>query len=92
MDVFLWILVGAVAGLATSALLPGRPAEGGAMMDLIVGVVGTVFVGWMAQTYAIGHTVTGYLLVSSAVALAGAALFLLVFRGMASRSGPHSYD
>ena len=67
LEAILWVIVGVITGLVMKALLPNS-GVGGWSGDAIVGVIGAVFGGWLAESYAIGHVTPNFWLVSSVVA------------------------
>ena len=48
MSIIAWILIGLIMGAIARAVLPGR-TEGGWVTSLIVGVVGALVGGWIAD-------------------------------------------
>jgi uncharacterized membrane protein YeaQ/YmgE (transglycosylase-associated protein family) len=79
MTLFLWILLGLVAGFFASHLVNHRGE--GVVLDVLLGVVGAMIGGWLFQRF--GHAgVTGMNLHSILVATAGAVVFLIVYHAI----------
>jgi uncharacterized membrane protein YeaQ/YmgE (transglycosylase-associated protein family) len=77
MHLIFWIIVGIVAGALAKRVVPGE-GPGGAVGDLITGVIGALAGGWLFQTF-LGHSYNGWI-GSTLVAFIGAVVVLLVFR------------
>ncbi len=76
MSLFVWILLGLVAGLLASHIVNHRGE--GIVLDVLLGVVGAIVGGWVFHVF--GHIgVTGLNLHSILVATVGAILFLIVY-------------
>lgn len=75
-DLFAWILVGLLAGVAGKLLLPGRD-PGGFIVTLLLGIAGALAAGSLARALR-GSLIT--VPESIAWAAAGAVLLLLVYR------------
>lgn len=85
MGVLLWIIFGAFVGWVAS-LIMRTDAEQGAMMNIIVGIVGA-FIGGGLSSMLGGPEVTGFNLTSILVATLGAIVlifFVQLFRGRSS--------
>jgi uncharacterized membrane protein YeaQ/YmgE (transglycosylase-associated protein family) len=79
MSLFIWILLGLVAGFLASHLV-NRRGEG-VVLDVLLGVVGAMIGGWLFQRF--GHAgVTGMNLHSILVATAGAIVFLIAYHAI----------
>ena len=79
MSLFIWILLGLVAGFLASHLVNHRGE--GVVLDVLLGVVGAMIGGWVFQRF--GHAgVTGMNLHSILVATAGAVVFLIAYHAI----------
>jgi uncharacterized membrane protein YeaQ/YmgE (transglycosylase-associated protein family) len=70
-------VVGLVAGLLASWIMK---AETGVLVDLILGVVGSVLGGWITSLLLGVNLVSGINLTSLIVALAGSILVIAIYR------------
>jgi len=76
MSLFVWILLGLVAGFIGSHLVNHRGE--GVVLDVLLGVVGAIIGGWIFHLF--GHIgVTGLNLYSIVVATVGAVVFLVLY-------------
>ncbi len=85
MGVLLWVIFGALVGWIASLIMK-TDAEQGAVMNIIVGVVGA-FIGGGLSSMLGGPEVTGFNLTSILVATLGAVIlifFVQLFRGRKS--------
>lgn len=81
MGILLWILFGALAGWIASMIMA---TNAGAMMDIIMGIVGAVVGGFLMNIF--GQSgVTGFNLYSMIVAVIGA--IVVIFIGRMLRRG-----
>ncbi|MES2437374.1 MAG: GlsB/YeaQ/YmgE family stress response membrane protein [Patescibacteria group bacterium] len=82
-----WLVLGALAGWIASIIM-GTNAQQGAVMNVIVGIVGAVLGGWIMSLF--GTTgVDGFNVYSLIVAIVGAVVLLALVRavrGASSRS------
>lgn len=79
MSVLTWIVLGLVSGFIASKIV--NKAGEGALMDIVLGIVGALVGGWLFSL--IGHTgVTGLNLYSVLVSVIGAVVVLLVYHGL----------
>ena len=79
MSLFVWILLGLVAGFIASHLVSHHGE--GIVLDVLLGVVGAIVGGWLFHVF--GHIgVTGLNLHSIVVATAGAILFLFIYHAI----------
>lgn len=81
LEAILWVIVGVITGLVMKTI-PPNSGVGGWIGDVIIGVIGAVFGGWLAEGYAIGHATPYFWLVSSLVAAAVAPGPLLVVHAL----------
>jgi uncharacterized membrane protein YeaQ/YmgE (transglycosylase-associated protein family) len=78
-----WIILGLIAGFIASKLV-NKTGEG-MLMDIVLGIVGAVVGGWLFHTFGMPG-VTGLNLYSIVVAVAGAAVFLVIYHALSRRS------
>ena len=83
MSLIAWIVLGLIAGFIASKLV-NKTGEG-MLMDIVLGIVGAVVGGWLFRTFGMPG-VTGLNLYSIVVAVAGAAVFLVVYHALTRRS------
>jgi uncharacterized membrane protein YeaQ/YmgE (transglycosylase-associated protein family) len=82
MSVIGWIILGLIAGFIASKIV-NRAGEG-ALLDIILGVVGAVVGGWLFHTFGMAG-VTGFNLYSMLVAVIGAVVVLVIYHAIAGR-------
>jgi uncharacterized membrane protein YeaQ/YmgE (transglycosylase-associated protein family) len=72
------ILVGLVAGFLASRVVRGKGA--GLLFDLILGILGAIFGGWLAGLvgFSIGYGIFGQIV----IAFIGAVLLLIIWRAL----------
>lgn len=79
MGLLSWIVVGLIAGWLAGKVMRGRGF--GLVGDIIIGVVGALVGGWLADSVlGLGVGVTGFNLTTILVAFAGAVIVLFVLR------------
>ena len=78
-----WIVLGLIAGFFASKLV-NKSGEG-MLMDIVLGVVGSVIGGWLFHAFGMPG-VTGLNVYSLLVAVIGAAVFLIVYHALTRRS------
>jgi uncharacterized membrane protein YeaQ/YmgE (transglycosylase-associated protein family) len=83
MSFIAWIVLGLIAGFIASKLV-NKTGEG-MLMDIVLGIVGAVVGGWLFRTFGMPG-VTRLNLYSIVVAVAGAAVFLVVYHALSRRS------
>jgi uncharacterized membrane protein YeaQ/YmgE (transglycosylase-associated protein family) len=83
MGIISWIVFGLIAGLIAKFLMPGRD-PGGFIITIVLGVVGAVVGGFIANAIGFGG-VTGFDLHSFFVAVVGAVVLLIGYRAIKSR-------
>lgn len=86
MGVIGWIVMGLIAGFIASKLVNKRGE--GAVMDILLGIVGAVIGGWLFHAFGTAG-VTGFNVWSLLVAVVGAVVLLVVWhaiRGSVSRT------
>ncbi len=80
MGIILWIIFGALVGWVASLIMKSD-AEQGALMNIIVGIVGAVIGGWLMSV--LGETgVSGFNVYSFLVALLGACALIAIVRAV----------
>jgi uncharacterized membrane protein YeaQ/YmgE (transglycosylase-associated protein family) len=90
MGIIAWIVLGLGAGLLANMLIPGRRSQG-LILTCVIGVVGALVGGWLATKLFHIHTLHGFFNLSTwLTAIAGAAVLLLVFHLVTSRSNSGS--
>ena len=86
MSFLAWIVLGLISGFVASKIV--NKSGSGAIMDIVLGVVGAVVGGWLFNT--IGHVgVTGLNLYSILVAVVGAVIVLILYETL-FRSRTHA--
>lgn len=83
MGIIAWIVFGLIAGLIAKFLMPGRD-PGGFIITILLGVIGAVVGGFIANAIGFGG-VTGFDLHSFFVAVVGAIVVLIGYRAIKSR-------
>lgn len=78
MGIILWIIFGAGVGWVASLIMK-TDAEQGAVLNIVVGIVGAVVGGWLMSIMG-GGGVGGFNLYSFLVALLGACVFIAVLK------------
>ena len=79
MSFLAWIALGLISGFIASKIV--NKSGAGAVMDIVLGVIGAVVGGWLFNT--IGHVgVTGLNLYSILVAVVGAVIVLILYHAL----------
>ena len=79
MSFLAWIVLGLISGFIASKIV--NKSGSGAVMDIVLGIVGAVLGGWLFNM--IGHVgVTGVNLYSILVAVIGAVVVLIVYHAL----------
>jgi uncharacterized membrane protein YeaQ/YmgE (transglycosylase-associated protein family) len=79
MSFLAWIVLGLISGFIASKIV--NKSGSGAVMDVVLGIVGAVVGGWLFNT--IGHVgVTGVNLYSILVAVVGAVVVLIIYHAL----------
>ena len=82
MTVLAWIVLGLVAGFIASKMVNGTGE--GALMDIVLGIIGSVAGGWLFNTF--GESgVTGLNIYSILVSVVGAVVVLLLYHTVIGR-------
>lgn len=89
MGIIGWIVLGLLAGLIARAILPGRQ-PGGVIVTLVVGVVGALIAGFVAQAIGFGDPIDEFFDLSTWIAaIVGAVALLAIWEAIADRrAGP----
>lgn len=80
MGVILWIIFGALVGWIASMVME-TDAEQGAILNIVVGIVGAVIGGWLMSFFG-KSPVTGFNLYSFVVALLGAVVLIAIVKAL----------
>lgn len=72
-----WIIFGAIAGWIASILV-GKNAKMGCIANVVVGVIGSMIGGFIAENFLGRSGVTGFNLYSFIVAVGGSVLLLVI--------------
>jgi uncharacterized membrane protein YeaQ/YmgE (transglycosylase-associated protein family) len=83
MGIIAWLILGLIAGFIASKLV-NRQGEGMAM-DIVLGIVGAVVGGFIANMLGF-HGITGFDLYSILVSVLGAVVVLIVYHAATRRS------
>ena len=79
MSLFVWIVLGLIAGFVASHIVNHRGE--GMLLDILLGIVGAIVGGWLFHM--LGHVgVNGLNLHSFVVATIGAVVFLVVYHAV----------
>ena len=79
MSFLAWIVLGLISGFIASKIV--NKSGSGAVMDIVLGIVGAVLGGWLFNM--IGHVgVTGVNLYSILVAVVGAVVVLILYHAL----------
>jgi len=79
MSFIAWIVLGLIAGFIASKIV-NKSGEG-VIVDIILGIVGSVVGGWLFNTFGMAG-VTGVNLYSIAVAVVGAIVVLFIYHAL----------
>lgn len=80
MNIIFWILFGGIVGLIANLIDP-RPAKGGILGAIVLGVVGAI-IGGLLGSLLLGVGVSGFNLGSLIVGVVGALIALFIGRSM----------
>jgi uncharacterized membrane protein YeaQ/YmgE (transglycosylase-associated protein family) len=82
-----WIILGLLAGAIAKLILPGDQ-PGGFIVTTIVGIIGAVIAGFIAQALGFGDPIEEFFDFSTWVAaIIGAIVLLLIWQWVANRGG-----
>ncbi len=79
MSLLAWIILGLIAGFLASKIVNNTGQ--GAILDIVLGVVGAVIGGWLFTTFGMAG-LTGFNLYSVFVSMVGAVVLLVVYHGV----------
>jgi uncharacterized membrane protein YeaQ/YmgE (transglycosylase-associated protein family) len=82
MSIIAWIVLGLIAGFIASKIVNKRGE--GALVDIILGIVGAVVGGWLFRIFGMSG-VTGFNAYSLLVAVGGAIVVLLIYHAITAR-------
>jgi uncharacterized membrane protein YeaQ/YmgE (transglycosylase-associated protein family) len=83
MSVIAWIVLGLIAGFIASKIV--NKAGEGALLDIVLGVIGAVVGGWLFNMFGMPG-VTGVNIYSMLVAVLGAIVVLVVYHALFRRT------
>jgi uncharacterized membrane protein YeaQ/YmgE (transglycosylase-associated protein family) len=89
MGIIAWIVLGLGAGLIANLLIPGKRSQG-LIITCLIGIAGALLGGWAATRlfHLHHHALQGFFNASTwLTAIAGAAVLLLAYHLVTSRSG-----
>jgi uncharacterized membrane protein YeaQ/YmgE (transglycosylase-associated protein family) len=90
MGIIAWIVLGLGAGLLANMLIPGKRSQG-LLITCLIGVAGALLGGWLAMKLFHVVTLHGFFNLSTwLTAIAGAAILLLAYHLVTSRTRGHS--
>ena len=78
MGILSWIVMGLVAGFLAKLIMPGRD-PGGLIITIVIGIAGGIIGGFIGTRFGLG-SVSGFDIVSLALAVGGAVLLLFIYR------------
>ncbi len=84
MGILSWIVLGLIAGVLAKALMPGRD-PGGFIITIALGVAGAFVGGWIGTQLGIA-SFNGFTLQGILVATGGAAVLLVLYRLIKSKT------
>lgn len=79
MGIISWIIFGLVAGAVAKMILPGKD-PGGFIMTIIIGIVGALVGGFIANILGFAGVEPGFDLTSFIFAVIGSIVLLLIYR------------
>ena len=82
MGIISWIVLGAIAGFIANMIVGGNE---GVILTIVLGIVGAVVGGYLAQAILHKGDVTGVNVESIVIAVVGAILVLFVWRALSGR-------
>jgi uncharacterized membrane protein YeaQ/YmgE (transglycosylase-associated protein family) len=83
MGILTWIVLGLLVGVIAKMLMPGND-PGGFIVTILLGVAGALLGGFLGTYFSVGD-VTGFNMVSIALAVGGALVLLILYRLLARR-------
>ena len=82
MGVITWLIMGLIVGMLAKFIMPGRD-PGGIFITTGLGIAGAMVGGFISSALGLG-SVSGFNIVSLAIAVGGALLLLFVYRQIRS--------
>ena len=90
MGILAWIVLGLGSGLIANMFIPGRRSQG-LIITCLIGIAGALLGGWLATKLFHIHSLQGFFNLSTwLTAIAGAAVLLLAYHLVTSRSSRRS--
>ena len=83
MGLLSWIILGLVVGVLAKWIMPGKD-PGGVILTTVLGIAGAFIGGYLGSLAGLG-SVSGFNVRSLLLAVGGAVLVLLAYRGMTKR-------
>jgi uncharacterized membrane protein YeaQ/YmgE (transglycosylase-associated protein family) len=83
-NILIWIVLGAIAGFIAGKILKGGGF--GLVGNIIVGIAGSFFGGWLAGVFKIGGAVTGGISIPSIITAVCGAIVLLLLIGFVKKA------
>lgn len=83
MGIFVWIIIGLLAGLIARAIMPGEQ-PGGVIVTMLLGIGGGLLGGWLGSAI-VGKGLTGFSFWSLLLAVVGAIILLFIYQLIAGR-------
>ena len=78
MGILTWIILGGIVGAIAKLIMPGKD-PGGIIMTILLGIAGAFVGGYISTLLGFG-SVTGFNIVSLAIAVVGALILLALYR------------
>ena len=78
-----WIILGLISGFIASKLV--NKSGAGALMDIVIGIVGAIVGGYIGQALGLGG-INGLTLWSILLSVLGAVVVLFIYRAVAGRA------
>ena len=85
MSIIAWILMGLLAGVLATMLMPGND-PGGLIVTILIGIAGAMVGGFIATRLGIGQGVDDFDFGSLITAILGAMILLFAYRMVARRA------
>ncbi len=79
MDILSWVIFGLAAGAVAKLILPGKD-PGGFIMTIVIGIVGALVGGFIANILDFGGVSPGFNLKSFIFAVIGSIVLLIIYR------------
>ena len=78
MGILTWIILGGIVGAIAKLIMPGKD-PGGIIVTILLGIAGAIVGGFISTRLGFG-SVTGFNIVSLAIAVVGALILLALYR------------